>query len=320
MKLYLAVWPSEIRDAGLFVGGESQLASMAKKGEFLDDVTPRILCSYHYFGGTKLRDDMKRYFDPIVPDVFADSGGYSFFSRQGVELNVEEYADWLDENLDLIHVYANLDIRGDLDRTLANQEYLESRGLNPLPVFHAEQDLKVLETYCKHYPYVCIGGVAGMKAQQGPLMGMLVRSFQVAAEHGAVLHGFGLTGWKILSMFPWYSVDSSSWSASFRFGNAHVFHPDRGKFYILKLGDPRSCYRFADLLRGYGFDPEDFADRERNDRVKIATLACLSWWKAEEWLRKRHGEIELPNMGKGLKTYLSNANRADDFRRLKEML
>lgn len=319
MKLYLAVWPSSIGDAGMFVGGESQLTAMARKGEFLDDITPRILCSYHYFGGDKLKSDIERYFKPITPEIFADSGAYSIFSR-GATITVEEYADWLEANLDVLEVYANLDIHGNLDLTLDNQTYLESRGLTPLPVYHAEQDISVLETYCKHYPYVCVGGVAGMKAGIGPLMGFLVKVFRVAEKYGTALHGFGMTGWKILSALPWYSVDSSSWSASFRFGNAHVFHPDRGKFYQLKLGDAKSCYRFADLLEGYGFDPEDFADRERNDRVKIATLACLSWWKAEQYLRKRHGTIEPPDMGKGLKMYLSGANRTDDFRRLKEML
>lgn len=293
---------------------------MAKKGELLGDIKPRILCSFHYFGGDKLRSDMERYFSPLIPEIFADSGAYSAFSR-GVRIDVEEYADWLDANMEFLHVYANLDVRGDLDATLRNQEYLESRGLTPLPVYHAEQDVKVFEAYCERYPYVCIGGVAGMKSGGGALMGHLVHLFKIAQKHGTALHGFGLTGWKILSMFPWYSVDSSSWSGAFRYGSATVFHPDRGKFYNLKLGDPKSCYRFADLIRGYGFDPEDFADRERNDRVKIATLAALSWWKAERWLQAHHGVVAFPELeGEGIKTYLSNANRADDFRRLREFL
>ena len=60
--------------------------------------------------------------------------------------------------------------------------------------------------------------------------------------------------------------------------------------------------------------------KENGRVVAVVDEVVAARWKAEEWLRKRHGEIDLPNVGKGLKTYLSNANRADDFRRLKEML
>lgn len=272
--------------------------------EYLRDIKPRILCSYHYFRGEKLRSDLSRYFGQLDVDVFADSGAFSVFAS-GATILVDEYVFWLKENADLIEVYANLDVHGESETTLHNQERMEALGLSPIPVYHAELPLSVFESYAERYPYVGVGGVAGMKTGARPLMNMLLQIFKIAQKHGTGLHGFGLTSRHVLENFPWKSVDSSSWSASFRFGHVPVFHPRRGIFYDVHIGNARSCYRMKEVIEGYGFRVEEFADREKNDRKRTATLASLSWWVAEGHYRKRHGS--------DLKIYLSNANRADDW-------
>lgn len=279
--------------------------------EYLKNIKPRVLCSYHYFRGQKLRSDLGRYFGELEVDVFGDSGAYSMFAS-GASVLVDEYAFWLKENTDLIEVYANLDVHGEYEAGDHNQRRMEELGLSPIPVYHAEFPLSVFEGYAERYPYVGVGGVAGMKANANRLMHLFVNLFKIAEQHDCGLHGFGITAQDMLLNFPWKSVDSSSWSASFRYGNVPVFHPGRNLFYSIKIGDPKSCYRMKDVIEGYGFKVEEFADKEKNDRKRTAALASLSWWKAEKFYRARHNSK--------LKIYLSNANRMDDWILMPEVL
>jgi hypothetical protein len=109
-------------------------------------------------------------------------------------------------------------------------------------------------------------------------------------EGKTVFHGFGLTNWTILKSLPWYSVDSTSWGKGFRFGRVPVFDYSRGRFVDVQLGH----FEHAPLIRQYGFDPEDFADRDRNKRSNICTISALSYMVAEKWLREIHGDVEPP--------------------------
>jgi hypothetical protein len=126
-----------------------------------------------------------------------------------------------------------------------------------------------------------------------------------------VFHGFGCTTWNIISRVPWYSVDSSSWCASFRFGSVNLFDPRTGKWTGFNLGNLKTCRAAEKIIKEYGFDWADFADRKRNDRKKIAAISALAYIKAEEFLRKRHGAIKLPDReASGVRACLANANPA----------
>lgn len=95
--------------------------------------------------------------------------------------------------------------------------------------------------------------------------------------------------------FPFYSVDSSSWGQGHRFGAVPVFDERKRKFLKLGLGDEQLWRKHAGLIGRMGYDWQDFADRERNDRKKICGLAAYSYILGQEWLKKRHGEILYPN-------------------------
>jgi len=83
--------------------------------------------------------------------LFLDSGAYSAYST-GVPVNLGEYANFikgLQKITDGLTVYANLDVIGDPEATLANQKQMEEWGLNPLPCFHCGEDFNLLKTYVK---------------------------------------------------------------------------------------------------------------------------------------------------------------------------
>jgi hypothetical protein len=277
-------------------------------------VTFRILLSYHYFKGGELHEQIDRWFPHGKPEIFADSGAYSAMT-QNAPIELTEYAGWITRNRDLFDVYANLDVIGDGNRaaeaTWENQKRLEGMGLKPLPVFHAGENFDVLERLlAAGYGYIALGGLVGRKAAN--TMPWLVKCFQLA-EGKAVFHGFGLTTWGVIAALPFYSVDSTSWGTSFTYGRLSLFDEAKGAFMIAHLSQYGTVYkeRAAELIRSYGFNPADFAIKERYSRARTCQLSALSWQRGEAWLRRRHGPVAVPNdrtRPEGLRWYCADGS------------
>lgn len=288
---------------------DRQHHSWPKNGADERGLRLRILLSFHYYKDTDLDALFSKYFTEPYPDVFVDSGGFSAMT-QGVTIDIKQYADWVKRYRHLISTYANLDNIKSADETLSNQKRLEDYGLNPIPVFHTGEDWEVLERYVEHYPYIALGGMVPYMRYTKKIMPFIIKAFKTAGDK-SVFHGFGATSWAVIKSFPWYSVDSSSWGAGFRFGQVPLFDASKGRFFTVKLGSRIECGKFAYLIREAGFDPADFWDRERNDRAKICAISALSYIKAEQWLRKRWGEVYIPNnerVSEGLRLHLADAN------------
>lgn len=303
MKLHLV--PCNAMANGNFVAEDKGLIEAHKSPMRL-----KILLSYWYYKDTDLDELFAKYFERPYPEVFADSGGFSA-ETQGVEIRWQDYAKWIRKWEHLFTTYANLDVIGDHEATMANQRALEDVGLEPLPVFHTGSDYADLEALVDKYPYIALGGLVPYMRFYKRVMPHLIKCFKIAGDK-AVFHGFGVTSWRVLKALRWYSVDSSSWGAGFRYGRVPVFDDRRGKFVSLGLGERAAWLRYASLVRSLGFDPEDFADRERNDRAKICAISALSYMKAETWLRKRHGEVRIPGWdgAPGRRAHLADANPA----------
>ncbi len=251
----------------------------------------RVLTSYYYFKHTPLREVLEQFRGRVQFDLFLDSGAYSAQTR-GTPIDIHEYARWIQQYGDMFSVYVNLDVIRDAEQTWKNQRMLEDEyGLSPLPVFHAGEDWYAFDRYLERYPYIGLGG--GVGASASAYIPWVIQCFK-RAKGRAVFHGFGMTTWPILKAFPWYSVDSSSWGQGFRFGGVPIFDTRRGRFYKMNLGDRKSCFAFAPLLRSLGFDPQDFADRSRNDRKKICAVSAYSYMLAEQWLQRRWGPVTIP--------------------------
>lgn len=284
--------------------------AMADVPERERDVQLRILLSYWYYKDADLDVLFKKYFTEPYPDVFADSGGFSAMT-QNAEINIEDYANWVKRYKHLFSTYANLDVIGNPSETLKNQRILEDKfGLEPRPVVHAANNYDALEYYLKNkYKYICLGGLVPYASQPKVRMRYLIKAFQMAGSE-AVFHGFGVTSWEVMSQLKWYSVDSSSWGSGFRFGSIPLFDSARGKFEKAKLGDREGCLKFSRLFEELGFNWQDFADRKRNDRAKVCAISALSYMKAEQYLRRKFGNVYIPgdDAPEVLRAHLADAN------------
>ena len=257
----------------------------------------KCLISYAYYQKYGPQRFRELFVEP--PNVMLDSGGFSALTL-GLDITVDGYASWLRDWAPVADCYANLDVIGDAEGTWRNQQQLEAMGFAPVPVFHVNEDWKWLHHYLdKGYGYIALGGMVPHAIRPRNLMPWILRAFQIAGDR-AVFHGFGATSWEIISSFPWYSVDSSSWGSGFRYGALAIFDERLGHFARFSIGERDKVYQYAEQIRRYGVDPKVFVDRALYHRRYAARVAGATYQDAEAYLRRRFGPIARPNGGDGL--------------------
>jgi hypothetical protein len=194
---------------------------------------PWVLESYHYIGN-------QRFVDLIRADaprkIFLDSGAFSAFSK-GANIVIDEYADFINRNQDIVAFSANLD---DLARdkeqaaknSAANLKTLESlvpKGMYVVPVFHCRENTKWLKALVDKYEFIALGGMvpessAFLRVWLDELWGDLLT--KPNGEPRLKVHGFGLTAFDLMMRYPWFSVDSTSWVLTGRFGSIMTLADD----------------------------------------------------------------------------------------------
>lgn len=245
----------------------------------------RLLLSYHYVKRIDIDSLVETKFNKQAPDMFLDSGAYSA-ATQNLTIDVKDYASFIKKFGHHFTAYSNLDVIGDPAATAENQQALEDLGLTPIPVFHTGEPFEYLERYVARYDYIALGGMVRYLSNWRALMPWIVKCFKTGRKDTR-FHGFGCTTWPVLTQIPWYSVDSSSWSACFRFGEINIFCERACRWWMAQLGDRNSCSKFAHIFRRRGFDWLKFAERNASVYM-MAAFAATNWIEAEKYLCKRH--------------------------------
>lgn len=279
----------------------------------------RFLVSFHYHQKTDLQEIIDAYDGPC--EVFADSGAYSAASL-GVTISLADYAAWLKDWQHRLTVRATLDVIGDPTATMRNTRKLEDMGFKVLPVFHVGTSWDKLEKLCQEYDYVALGGMVPHAKIPDAVLRWLVRCFQIAREHGTVFHGFGQTRIDVLEKLPFYSVDSSAWSAGMRFGSLYLWDDKNHKMVTVAAGNPRVARRYSELLRSHGVDVSLFAkpgfarlsarteEQFRKEVRMMRGAPAVAYLRMGEWLVRRH-RVPVPDSiadsEEGTKLYLATA-------------
>lgn len=137
-------------------------------------------------------------------DILFDSGAFSLW-RRGISIDIKEYCNYL--KMHSIEKYIVLDKIGNHNETMLNQRIMEDIGLNPIPVYHLNSPIENLYEICEKYHYVCLGGTVGSHVK------IRLKFFTEVFKHfpNHKFHGLGLTDTRIIRLFPFYSVDSTTW-------------------------------------------------------------------------------------------------------------
>lgn len=259
-----------------------------------------VLMSFYYYDDKDM-DALLGTFDRM-PNLFVDSGAFSAWSLGKKEITVHGYGDWLLKNQHLFPIYASLDEKRytpeqNAQVGLDNLRILEGMGLKPIPVFHAGEPWSLLDDLMTDYPYIALGGTAGHTQHGGDLhWRFTAECFRRAQGRDVVFHGFGVTTWRIIKAFPWYSVDSSSWGQSFRYGVLSIFDPITGSWHKARPRHHRDMAKLATQLKRLGFDWMQLLEvgKQRPNRKMLCGVAATSYMIAAEWIERRHGKVVIP--------------------------
>jgi hypothetical protein len=185
-----------------------------------------ILFSYHYF--KKKIEWLKEIRAEFDLNFFIDSGAFSS-STQGVEINLDEYIKFIHEFKP--QLFAGLDDMTDPQKTWDNQIIMEQAGLNPMPTFHlGGEPIKWLHQYIEKYDYIALGGMVMSENTDGWLRKVWAEIWQRKRE--LKVHGFGLTDMELTVRYPFYSVDSSSYSRGVRFARMTLWSEGKKNVYL----------------------------------------------------------------------------------------
>lgn len=229
MKLYVAgIYTSNFHKDSTYY---AQLSDRERLGH--DGCVDRLE-SYHYIHKQTYLDRIRNTGDK----VFLDSGAFSAFSL-GIKVDLPAYCEWVKRNEDVVRrddgilMASVLDGIGDPLQTYRNQLAMEELGVKALPCFHYGEDERYLEYYISKYEYITLGGMVPISTPQ--LFHWLDRIWGKYLTDGSgkprlKIHGFGLTSVPLMTRYPWYSVDSSSWIQLAAHGN--VFVPNFGQIAI----------------------------------------------------------------------------------------
>jgi len=201
-------------------------------------------------------------------NVFLDSGAYSAFT-QNKEVNLEKYIKFIKKNESRLTIYASLDVIGDAEKTYSNFKIMKEAGLNPIPTFHRGEDFKWLKKY-ENEPYIALGGM--VRDTKKLLIPWMKKCFQ-AIPSSQKVHGFGMTSPLLISMFPFYSVDSTSWLAGQKYGDFYCF--SKGKIRIKKINKK--------------------ANVGTKDYMKINKWNLVQWKKYADYLEEKDGIQKIKN-------------------------
>lgn len=165
-------------------------------------------------------------------DFFLDSGAFSAFT-QGQSINIDNYIEFIKQHKP--ETYAVLDVIGDFEKTKANQKYMESKGVNPLPTVHFGSSKEQINYWLDGYNHIAIGGLVPHAKFRKRLFGWTDIFFsQVREKFPVKCHAFGMASNSFLTRYPCYSSDSTSWQRFSKFGNSSVEMCENKRIFLTK--------------------------------------------------------------------------------------
>lgn len=223
------------------------------------------------------------------PKVLLDSGAYTV-SRKGKVIDIDKYAEYIESKGKIFEGYFNLDVIGNGEASYQNWKYLKKNGINTIPVYHDGSGPQWLKKYLDETDYIGLGAIANLNTNlRIHRLDELWKGYLLdpkTKEPRVKVHGLGLTTVKMMTRFPWYSVDSFTPVISAVWGSVLLPLIKDGQFDYLdmvitkisdqanaKAGTVRSFHafqhdksRYEDLTKRLGFEIGQTTYQKQNPR------------------------------------------------------
>lgn len=247
-----------------------------------------FLMSYEYLKG-KGYSQLKKY-----PDMhlFIDSGAYTYISNPEFESytveqwedQIEKYLAWARKHKDSIFAIADLDLQylvGNEKVYEWRKKYFEPFMLEtgiPVCFIYHEEGLDQWEYMCKRYPYVGISLNVDGNVDEADLRD----KFRIAEKYNTLIQGMASTRTSMLTEYPFYTVDSTTWNVGLKYGEISVWNET--KMSRIKKADFES--KAFPIISRYDrkFDFDLIREEDKTEMIKVNAYAFV---QAEKFIHER---------------------------------
>ena len=206
----------------------------------MDEIENRLV-SFPYMN----RNLSKRYFDPNAnfDKIMIDSGAFSVWNK-GDTIDFDKYMQYCKDNINNVSYVVNLDVipgkPGDKNLRLMQSEvehaasegykHYKSMILAGIPqeklihVFHQGESWKWLQQMVDEMDYIGLspGNDRSREEKIDWLMDCMKYVTDLDGRPTIKFHGFAVTSLKAVRLFPWASIDSSTWGIAAGIGRIMI--------------------------------------------------------------------------------------------------
>lgn len=270
-----------------------------------------FLMSYEYLRG-KGNYVLKKYKDV---HIFIDSGAYTYqndpkyesYTLEQWEEQIETYLKWAERHKDNIFAIADLDLQylpnvGYEQVYEWRKKYFEPFMLRtgvPVCFIYHEDGLDYWDYMCKRYPYVGLS-LAIDKVENGEAQ--LKEMFRIAEKHNALCQGMASTNTSLLTEYPFYTVDSTTWNVGLKYGEISVW--DKTRMRRIKKEDFETKAFPVISLYDRKFDFDLIREEDKTEMIKVNAYAFIQAEKYVNerlkakmyWFKKRTHKVDVYNL------------------------
>ena len=271
-----------------------------------------FLMSYEYLKGKGIHQ-LKKY-----PDMhlFIDSGAYTYnqdpkyaeYTIEQWEKQIEEYLAWAEKHKNQIFAIADLDIQylvGYEKVVEWRKKYFEPFMLRtglPVCFIYHEEGLDIWEYMCKRYPYVGISLNIDREVDETELR----NKFKIAEKHNALVQGMASTRTGMLTQYPFYTVDSTTWTVGLKYGEISVWTGNKMS-RIKKADFKEKAFPYIDRY-DLPFNHDLILEEDKTEMIRVNAYAFV---QAEKFIQERLKSLMYWFKARAVKVDVDNL--PDDF-------
>jgi len=198
---------------------------------------------------------------PVV-NLFLDCGAFSAWNR-GERLSIHGYIKYVQENIDYLYCYASMDkipgmfgrkrtqaeVEASAAKSYENHKLMKKEGLKPIPIFHQGESYDWLKRYVDDGDAYIGISTAKDESTISQIAWLDDVFTMLCDEKGRPIvktHGFGTTKPVLMMRYPFFTVDSTTWTLTPGYGSIVVPVWKRGAFCY---DEPPMRVIFSDVVR-----------------------------------------------------------------------
>jgi len=228
-----------------FAGVDCYLPTRTAGLALFQDV-PNVLVTY-------IRMEKKVCWDAMIAlnneKLMLDSGIFTLKTSMAGQFSVKDYWDYFAKYVKCIlkyrkHIEAFVEFDVDeelgIDMTRNFRKEFNALGLKPLMVWHWQSGLRALKEILDQTDYFSISGGGSTRSEKFKILDLVFKY----CPKGTKIHGLGITDRNSLLRYPFYSVDSSTWSMGSRKGQLYHFDEKALEMHIVHYRNKKKMLKY----------------------------------------------------------------------------